>query len=280
MAHDGAGDADGGVDVNSMTVIAAIDDSAAAGPVLATTAALGDMLQARVRALHVLEGGGRAARAAAKAAPIELQVVHGSTLSVLLEAAEAPATAMLVLGARGTPAGRVPLGRTAMELARAVRKPIVVVPPQCRCPALIRRVLVPLDGTNEAAAAVRETIDLAGSRQLDVIVLHVYDERSTPMFSDQPHHEIEAWSREFLRRCCSGVDEVDLITRVGPPGEHVLSVRSEVRADLIALGWSQDWTAGRALTVQSVLSGSHVPVTLVPIPKPGGSTARQAESEP
>ena len=53
----------------------------------------------------------------------------------------------VVLGARASHAGRRPAGHVALELARSLRKPLVVVPPDASVPVTLRRILVPLDGT-------------------------------------------------------------------------------------------------------------------------------------
>jgi hypothetical protein len=45
----------------------------------------------------------------------------------------------------------------------------------------------------------------------------------------------------------------------------VHSIATEIGADLIALAWSQNMTAGRATVVRAVLERSDVPVLLVPV---------------
>lgn len=46
-----------------------------------------------------------------------------------------PEVAVLVIGARGTPAGRRPIGHAAMQLINSVAKPLVVVPPTSVSPS-------------------------------------------------------------------------------------------------------------------------------------------------
>ena len=59
-------------------------------------------------------------------------------------------------------------------------------------------------------------------------------------FTDQPQHEVSAWTREFIQRYCPwGIGTLQLETRVGRIGELVPLVAEQCECDLIALGWSQ-----------------------------------------
>jgi nucleotide-binding universal stress UspA family protein len=146
-----------------------------------------------------------------------------------------------------------------------LEKPLVVVPPIRRVPERIERVLVPLDGTEASAAAVRAVIRLAEEQDIEVVVLHVQDEHAIA-FSDQPHHETEAWGREFVARWCRcPAGKVQLELRVGLPGEHVVDVARELDVDLIALGWRRNLEPGRAAVVREALGPSEVPVLLIPL---------------
>jgi nucleotide-binding universal stress UspA family protein len=246
-------------------VLAAIDNSAAAGPVLSAAIAVAELVGADVEAVHAREDGYRTARAAAHVAGVPLRETTTRGLRGLRQAAEGADVAQVVLGARSTHVGRRPAGHVALELARTLRKPLVVVPPDAAMPVALRRILVPLDGTRSTADALAATVGLACRSQLDVVVLHVHEYADLPLFNDQPHHEVDAWAREFLRRHCPHPELVTLATRVGAPGEHVLGVAREWSVDMVALGWSQTLDEGRATVVRDVLAGSPIPVLLVPI---------------
>ena len=247
------------------TVLAAIDNSAAARPVLAAAAAFADLLHVEVAAVHVREDGDRSARAAAAVAGVPLRVTTAPVISALSASAQEVGVATLVLGARAVGAARRPAGHVALELAVSLPKPLVVVPPEAAVPMVFRRILVPLSGEGTAAAALAETMSLARERELEVVVLHVYDPVSLPLFTDQPQHELETWSQEFLRRHCPHPEHVRLEMRIGIPGQHVLQVADKVEADMIALGWSQELGGGHAAVVREVLERSALPVLLVPV---------------
>jgi nucleotide-binding universal stress UspA family protein len=249
-------------------VIAAIDDSAASHPVLDAARALAGMFDARLEAIHVREGDARIARATATAAEVEYREVDGPVVKALIEETSPADVIGLVLGARGTPGGRRPAGHTALDVVLSADKPVAVVPPDATVPAAFTRVLVPLDGSSVSSRAVAELIRLACRSELEVLILHVLDATSIPLFEDQPQYEMEAWIQEFLARHCptrTAAGEV----RVGVPGQEIMAVAMEAGSNLIALGWSQDLAPRRAAVVTEVLEHATVPVLLLPISQAG-----------
>lgn len=246
-------------------LIAAIDNSAATRPVLATAAVLAPFLQAELEAVHVREDGTNTVVAAAAAAGVPLRTLEPPALAGLLAVGRQDDVRAMVIGARSTPAGARPAGHIALALIGSLGKPVVVVPPQARIPSSLQRILVPLNASRETAAALNETIELAHGAAVEVIVLHVLHGPSLPLFSDQPHHEAEAWRHEFLARYGPQPERLRLELRVGIPSELVQTVTRETAADLVALGWSQQTAPGRAAIVLQMLERSDVPVMLVPI---------------
>jgi nucleotide-binding universal stress UspA family protein len=247
-------------------VIAALDTSMAAQPVLLTALALGKALGAEVEALHVQVDGDRVPRNTAAGEHVPLRTARGPVVAALVQAAEADDVLALVMGARGSPLGGKPLGSTALAVATSLTKPLVVVPPDTRRPGELRRVLVPLEGPGALSHAPPTIIALAQGTELDLVVLHVLEEESLPLFTDQPQHEHPARVTEFLRRYCPwGIDTVRLEVRVGRSEELVPLVAEQADADVIALGWAQELAPERASIVRAVLERAHVPILLVPV---------------
>jgi nucleotide-binding universal stress UspA family protein len=246
-------------------VLAAIDNSAAARPVLSAAVAVAGLLGIDVEAVHAREDGYRTALAAAEAAGVLLRETSTSGVRGLIEAAEDTDVVQAVLGARASHAGRRPAGHVALELAHSLHKPLLVVPPDVPLPVDLRRILVPFDGTRATADALAATVRLACRSKLDVVALHVHEIADLPLFSDQPQYESEAWANEFLRRHCPHPELVELETRVGVPGDQALRVARDAGADMVALGWSQEFDQGRAAVVREVLARSPLPVLLVPV---------------
>jgi len=247
-------------------VIAAIDNSLAAQPVLATAGALAQLLGAELAALHVIDNGDAVARSAAAGSGIELRTAPGPTVERLIEAGSDEDVVAMVLGARGRLGAARPVGMTALEVATSLPKPLVVVPPDVSRPGVLHRILVPLEGTMSTSLAPQMIFEPARGAELEVVILHVHDEASIPAFTDQPQHETAAWTEEFLARYVpSGVGDVRVETRVGRRDEQILHMARQTDADLIALGWSQELAPGRAPVVRAALERGHVPVLLVPV---------------
>jgi hypothetical protein len=160
-------------------------------------------------------------------------------------------------------------------VATSILKPVVVVPPECACPVRLERILVPLEAVMATASALRRIVEAACASGTEVIVLHVFEERELPLFTDQPQHEVEAWVTEFVRTYCHDLGAVRVELRAGVPRNHVLAAADQVQADALVLGWSQRLEPGRARLVKAALERSPIPIILVPVgrPAPAGHPA-------
>jgi nucleotide-binding universal stress UspA family protein len=249
------------------TVIAAIDNSAAARPVLSAALEVARVLGAEVEAIHVPEAGGSTAEDAARTAGIVFRTVSGPVASGIVDAAEGSAVEAVVLGSRASVGGPRPAGHIALEVAARIRKPVVIVPPETSPDYRLHRVLVPMPGDPASSATLERAIGLAEGAKIEVIILHVHDMDSLPSFEDQAQHETAAWAQEFVARWAPIVDpdQVRMEVRVGAPSEEIVEAVHELEADLVVLGWAQDLTGGRAAVVRAVLGRAPVPVALVPV---------------
>jgi nucleotide-binding universal stress UspA family protein len=262
-------------------VIAAIDNSEAAAVVLSVAqAAAATLFEGDVEAFHVREDGHDIAARAADKMGISLRFAHGPTVASIVEAAGEPEVAAVVLGSRSTLQGPRPAGHAALEVMTSVGKPLLAVPPITAVPFVLKRMLIPLDASPTSAAAVKETLLLGRACGLDMVVLHVYNLESLPMFDDHPEHETRAWVDEFLARNCPHPTEAAIELRVGSARDHVLEVARESGVDLIALGWAQDLSRGRAAVVRKALRISEVPVLLLPLAGAGDPDEITARLEP
>ncbi len=247
------------------TVIAAIDDSAAARPVLTTAQALAGLWHARVEALHVSDDGGHTAGGAADAAGVSVRVESDGVVARIVEATADPSVIAIVIGTRARPEGRRPAGHVALDVITLCEKPVIVVPPEARHGDELRRIVVALEGTTPTAHALRPAIELGRDPDLEVMVVHVDDETSIPLFSDQPQHETNAFATEFLARYGADHDgPPHLELRIGEPAEQVLSVCDDTAADLVVVAWSCSLAPGHARFVRHVLEHARIPVMLVP----------------
>ena len=225
---------------------ASVDDD----PVVVVARALGRALQLEVDAQPLPAPGAGAA-------------------SDLLRTLAHPEVQMAVLPYR---AGHT--ARLVSDIIQRCPTPVVIVPLDRHAHAspTVDRILVPLDGSLESAETVTWLVSMFHESGADIVVLHVFDRATVPKFWDQPVHAQQSWVEEFLRRYCDQPD-VRMVLRSGNPGEHILDIAVTEHADLIALGWSQDLSAGRAAIVRSSLATSEIPVLLLPIPSAGTDAA-------
>lgn len=262
------------------TVLAAIDNSAAARGVLAAAAALALRLNAGVQAVHVRQDGTQTVAGMAEAAHFPFEVVVGDPVEAIVEAGEAPGVVAVVMGVRGATTGRRPAGRTALAVVQRSTKPVLVVPPDW-LGLEFGRVILPLDATMETTAAVTEIVRFLCEGATDLIVVHVFGAGTVPAFWDQPVHEEEAWAREFLSRFCD-VPAARMRLRRGAVGREILGAVAEEHGGLVVMAWAQDFSAGRAEAVRTALAGSPVPVLLVPVTavQPRATPAEDAHASP
>jgi nucleotide-binding universal stress UspA family protein len=250
-----------------MKVLAALDQTAAAGPVLAASHEIAHMFGADVEAVHVLQDGAQQVRelAAHHGVPLtELEGSPGPRLAQALEDDDDPVA--LVVGTRCLPQGGREIGSTALEVVTTARKPVFAIPPELPTGFAIRRVLVPLEGSLPTSYAPYDALHVPGAEHVEVVILHVLDEESVPSFSDQPQHEWEAYGREFLARYSLWpFEHVRFETRVGHPDQLILPVAQEMECDLIALAWAQELAPGRARIVRETLRRGRIPILLVPV---------------
>jgi nucleotide-binding universal stress UspA family protein len=244
------------------TVLAAVDNSAAVGPVLATARALSTLLGAEVVAVHVVEGDNQPPSVAGLPG-VKFHAVEGDPLSRLTELAAGDDVAAVVVGARRR-LRSAHVGHLARALADTVDKPIVVVPPEAAPAERIGTVLLAMEGTPAKARGVKRAVELSClAADVELIVVHVDDEESIPSFSDQVAHEAQAYAEEFLARYLHNAPRARLELRVGVASDEILDLTTSTGADLVAIGWPRTPGEEGGAVAREVLDRSHVPVLLI-----------------
>jgi len=232
-------------------VIAAIDNSAAARPVLAMAKAIASDLGGELDVLHVVEDGDETLvlRQRSQARPCaRFRVIQLSSLQRWSRG-----------GCRGSgpwsPRWRRrprPAGHLALTLAGRTDKPVIVVPPGAEPPGQVRRVLIAMAGTPGKARALQRTIELSSSANFEIVVVHVDEE--IPSFTDQVQHETRhtprsslpdtSWARPSAARDAYGCS-----------GQRGARRRRIAQADLVAVGWPHTTEPGRGAVARKYLTG-------------------------
>jgi len=261
-------------------VLAALDTSAAARPVLETALEIGVLTASSVEVVHVRSDPSESCETPESLAhrhEVPFKLLEGEVEPMLLAAIEAPEAIAAVVGARSTPGGQRPVGHTARYLLEHTNTPIVVVPPDTIVHHGLRRLLVPLEGTESSSRSVLERLWPLLVADVELVVLHVFTDRTFPAMLDRPEYDLEIWGREFLRRHFPRNVRIEL--RPGPVAAQVAEVSHEHGADLVVLSWSQSSAANKARVVREVLSASVLPVLLLPVASEGDASAEVAPQQ-
>ncbi|HEX5534680.1 MAG TPA: universal stress protein [Actinomycetales bacterium] len=256
--------------IRPLRVLAAVDDSICAAPVLRAAGLIGGALGLPTTALYVSEPDDHAVhvRASAAEAGMPLRLVDGDPVDRIAEAF-ARAGTIGVLGARARQDDPRPAGGVAASVITAVTTPVVVVGPRTTAPRhrVLSRLVVPLDGTTETPDSVAPLVRLFVGAGLDVVLCHVFDRTTTPSFWDQPQHESRSWAEEFRTRWegdSGGDSGAGVRCSSGEAADEILSAVDAEDGDLLMVAWARDVSGDRAAVVKALLAESRVPIVLVP----------------
>lgn len=243
-------------------IIAAIDNSPAARPVLAMAKAVAPLLAAEVVGVHVVEDGTQTVRSEATEACVPLLLLEGDPPDRISSTVDAPDVVGVVIGTHAHAVGRH-TGHVPLAVASATDKPVVVVNPAAAPPSRLRRVMVAIAGTPGKARELKRAIELIEASGLEIVVVHVDEEADIPSFSDQIQHETEAYANEFFARFLPGAPDARLELRIGSAAEEILIATEEAGAELLAIGWPPSEGRQRGVVARELLERSRVPVLLV-----------------
>jgi nucleotide-binding universal stress UspA family protein len=243
-------------------VIAAIDNSPAARPVLAMAKAVAPLFAAEVDAVHIVQDGDQTAESEAAEAGVTLRRIEGDPSERIAALVDAADVVAVVIGTHSRTVGRH-AGHVPLALASSTDKPVIVVHPSATPPTRLRRVMVAIEGTPRKVKDLKRAIEFIESTGLEIIAVHVDDGANIPSFGDQVQHETEAYTREFFSRFLPGAPEARLELRIGSPPDEILAATEEAGAELLAVGWPQGGQDERGIVARELLERCRVPMLLV-----------------
>lgn len=206
-------------------------------------------------------------------------VRQGAAADVILETAEREKATLIAMSTHGRSGlARFIFGSVANKVLRASPVPLLLVrsferraagPPLPRGPEeiSIRRVLVPLNGSDFSLRALPHAVALAELFEAGVLLLHVTGPEEAPRL--QAESILERAASDLAAR---GIG-VDIRVRQGDPASEILEACRSEAADAIALathgrsGLSR-WALGSV--TEKVLRAAEVPLLVTP---PPGRTA-------
>jgi nucleotide-binding universal stress UspA family protein len=166
------------------------------------------------------------------------------------------------------------LGRVAEKLLGHHGIPLFLVRPGMRPLTGLRRLLVPLEGSPSASAAMKHADDALCTRGREIVMLHCVtgaisaEEGSfpAPRIVDQEHYEWSAWQEEFTMRFsqCPEGGRHRVSVRVGDPAKTIIKESVALQAELIVLSWGGSFADGHGAVVKSLLANAPCPLLIVP----------------
>ncbi len=200
-------------------------------------------------------------RITAKGASASTRIEEGLAATTIVEAARSDDAGLIVMGSRGLGhvAGML-LGSTARAVAATSPVPVFVVRDRRTAP---RRILIAVDGSDDANAAMRTLAAMPLPRSVEIMLLHVQAERERPdLASGTPGDElrptIEAVERHAAVDVFSAARQLlpptagaRIKLERGPVAERIIATASGQGSDLIVLG-----ARGRTVHRVGFLQGS------------------------
>ncbi len=298
------------------TVLLALDRSDKDARAIAAAEGFAELMGGRIHMVHVLGGvagvdpaevsdgatsrhdearewlkGTRAVLATGSGgAPTSEMIVSLEPAAKIVAAAGSVKAELIVLATRAaTTIGRALLGSVADQVIRAADCPVALVPPgvQQRRASPIRKVLVPLDGSRDAARIVEKLRALSNTALLHFVLVHVAKTELTdgyairaalPMLDRSRSGEVEtsniqvSLAKTELDEIAGRIRDAGLtadvhVIEAGNPDDEIIKVAQAQSVDFIAMttrglqGMSR-WLIGSV--ADGVTSKSPVPVLIMP----------------
>lgn len=221
---------------------------------------------------------------------VRLHGVAGDAARAIRDVASEIAADAILLSSHGATGDlQAPAGHVTLAVLEAPPCPVYVVRSalsihgQTHRLRHLRRILVPLDGTSEAAQSIEYASALALNAGARLLMLHVLTNqpdaarvRVTPGYADQSHYEFEAWEEEFVRSSfarSARPPEVraEVALRYGEPGREIARYAHAEDCDLIVAAWGGRLSPGRANVVRTLLQDADCPLLFLRARAPGPS---------
>lgn len=217
-------------------------------------------------------------------------ILSGHPAEKIVEYADSENISFIIMSTHGRSGiQRWALGSVADKVMRASTKPVVLIRSKdsrsdIRVEGLLRKVVVPLDGSKEAEAVIPYIEELASKLKLGVILVQVLDRGYNTLegyfpLSDQQMESDKAIATTYLNTMGARLKEkgiavsteeklnIDII--YGNPAEEIIKLANEKQVDFIAMTTHGRSGVGRQVfgsVAERILREGNTPLMLVKAP--------------
>jgi len=226
--------------------------------------------------------------AGAKGIKVKTTILTGDPPDRIVRYADKEDISLIIMSTHGlTGIRRWALGSTAREVARATARPIMLIRARgaihdVRKKGILKKVLVPLDGSKEAEAVVPYIEELAAKLGAEVVLLLV-----VPMgyhtltaegyeYAVYPENQMasdKAFAKDYLDKVCARLKKSGVVAisevKFGPTADEIIDFADKTGADLVAMSTHGRSGIGRWVfgsVAERVLHDGHTPLLLVRSP--------------
>ena len=228
--------------------------------------------------------------ATTQAIKVKSVLLSGHPAEKIVEYADSENISFIIMSTHGRSGiQRWALGSVADKVMRASTKPVVLIRSKdsrsdIRVEGLLRKVVVPLDGSKEAEAVIPYIEELASKLKLGVILVQVLDRGYNTLegyfpLSDQQMESDKAIATTYLNNMGARLKEkgitvsaeqklnIDII--YGNPAEEIIKLANEKQVDFIAMTTHGRSGVGRQVfgsVAERILREGNTPLMLVKAP--------------
>ena len=166
------------------------------------------------------------------------------------------------------------IGHVTEALLGRFAAPVLLVRPGMRPLTTLRRLVVPLEGSPSASAAMRHADDALCARGREIVMLHVVTKSTpgergsfpAPRIVDQEHYEWSAWQDEFCMRFsqCPEGGRHRVCVRVGEPVPTIVKEAQAGRRRAHRAVVERQLRRGHGAVVKALLDTAPCPLLIVP----------------
>jgi nucleotide-binding universal stress UspA family protein len=191
----------------------------------------------------------------------------GNPAEGILDYVGREASKMIVMATHGRSGiSRWALGSVADKIVQATkRQPLLLIRakgrhPDVRAKRILKKVLVPLDGSPRSEAVVPCIMAVARSLYMEVTLLRVVPRRNRDAAEIEDY--LHGWCRRFEEKAVN----VTFTVKTGAAAEEIINLADETAADMVAMS-TRGQTAGNiwplGSVAQKVLLGGNTPLLLI-----------------